>query len=212
MWNLVLKDILLQKKIFVILIIASVLLIIGFKDNVSAAYAFIATFIGYSFLTNSFYRDEKSEMMLNSLPINRISIVISKYLSLFIFILISMAISFLVFTFAKYTGMVQLSETINTEGMIGGLIGALFFNSILFPIYFKYGYLKTRHVTMILFLGIFFVFTAFAKVFGEKIQPFIVYLSSIPEITMRFVILAICLIILLLSFTLSYKVYKYKEL
>ncbi|KAA8677550.1 ABC-2 transporter permease [Clostridium sp. HV4-5-A1G] len=212
MWNLVLKDILLQKRTFVILVLISILFTISFKDNTSVIYTSTAVFTGYAFLSNSFYRDERTEMMLNSLPINRINIVISRYLSLFIVLIISTVVLSLVFIFTKYTGIVQPPASVNTEDIIVALISILLFSSILIPIYFKYGYLKTRYVVMILFLGTYFVFMAFAKIFGEKIQPFIIYLSGISEITMRFIILAICLIVLLLSFFLSYEAYKNKEL
>ena len=41
MWNLVLKDILIQKRTFIIIIIASMLLVTGFKNNISAFYSFL---------------------------------------------------------------------------------------------------------------------------------------------------------------------------
>ncbi|HBC97422.1 MAG TPA: ABC-2 transporter permease [Clostridium sp.] len=212
MWNLVLKDILIQKRTFIIIIIASMLLVTGFKNNISAFYSFLVPFTTYAFLTNSFYQDERAEKILNSLPINRINIVAAKYLAVFIFALISIAISFLLFIFAKYTGMVQLPRIINVEDITGGLIGALFLSCALFPLYFKYGYLKTRYVMLILFLGIFFIFIALAKIFGERAQHIFIYLDSIPDTTMKFAITAVCLIIFSLSFALSYKVYKNKDL
>lgn len=215
MWNLVLKDILIQKKTFIITILICLPLVFAFKgnsSNTSVVYSFVAAFTAYAFLTNSFYRDEGAEVMLNSLPINRTTIIISKYLSLLVFVLISMVILFLFLTFAQYTGLIHLSRTINAEGILGGLITALFLSCILFPVYFKFGYSKTRYVTIILFFGMFFVFMAFAKIFGRKVQPVIIYLSSIPEITMKFIIMAICFIVFALSFILSYTAYKNKDL
>ncbi|MHC6180154.1 ABC-2 transporter permease [Clostridium sp. JNZ X4-2] len=214
MWNLVLKDLLIQKKTFIITILTCLPLVFAFKGNsgdTSVVYSFVATFTAYAFLSNSFYRDEGAEVMLNSLPINRTTIIISKYLSLLVFVLISMIILFLFLTFAQYTGLIHLARTINTEGILGGLIAVLFLSCILFPLYFKFGYLKTRYAVMALFLGIFFVFTAFAKVLGKKVQLVSTYLKGIPEISMKFIIMAICFIVFSVSFTLSCKVYRNKD-
>ncbi|MEY8000055.1 ABC-2 transporter permease [Clostridium sp. Mt-5] len=215
MWNLVLKDLLIQKKTFIITILTCLPLVFAFKGtsgDTSVVYSFVATFTAYAFLTNSFYRDEGAEVMLNSLPINRTTIIISKYLSLLVFVLISMVILFLFLTFAQYTGLTHLSRTINTEGILGGLITVLFLSCILFPVYFKFGYSKTRYAVMVLFLGMFFVFTAFAKIFVKKVQLVSTYLSSIPEITMDFIIITICLVVFSISFILSYTAYKNKDL
>ncbi|MBV4414961.1 ABC-2 transporter permease [Clostridium tyrobutyricum] len=212
MVNLILKDILIQKKSFILVIILSFLLLITSKRHLEGIYPFIAVFTVYAFVATSFYKDEKIEIMLNSLPVNKVTIVISRYLSTFIFVITNIIILSLIAILVKYIGILYLPNVINIESILVSLIITIFLVCILLPIYFKYGYFSTRYITIVLLVSIFFIFISLPKISGEKVQYMYIYLNSIPETIMKSIILLLCCIVFLVSTTLSCNIYKNKDL
>lgn len=85
MFNLVLKDILLQKKTLMIL-----LPILFFYLFTGASTSYVAIIFCIAIIMNAFALDEKSSinLLLNSLPYTRKEIVSSKYIGAFVFIIL----------------------------------------------------------------------------------------------------------------------------
>ena len=100
MLNLVIKDILVQKKIFIASILYIIFFVIAFQSLGMGMYTAAIVAIVYLMVSGGFAYDDKSksDIMLNSLPIKRENIVMSKYISLFVYIAIG-TIAYIVVTF-----------------------------------------------------------------------------------------------------------------
>lgn len=162
MFNLVIKDLLVQKKYipFSAAFGLMMLLLFGLQGGplVPASYVFIPFAISYFFLINSCQAEEKnnSEIILNSLPISRKEIVMSKYL-------LSLLITLATLAFVSLAGGILISVGIAGMTLITylestlALVLSLFFLSLYLPLFFKFGHGKTQAFTMVVFLLLFFV-------------------------------------------------------
>ncbi|MCH3963113.1 MAG: ABC-2 transporter permease [Clostridium sp.] len=209
MINLILKDILIQKKTFIIIILVSLLTSINFKDDPSLMFAFISNFSAYALVTGTFYKDEKANVMLNSLPINRITIVMSKYISILIFGLLGILSAFILPNLMQSLYIIQLSGKMTLEYILGSFAGVLLLSCSVLPVYFKYGYAATRYAAIGLFLVIFFAFTTIGKI--QNVKHITNYLGSLPDNIITAGIVITMFIIFLVSFFISYSIYKGKN-
>lgn len=217
MLNLVFKDILIQKKSFLVAILYGAVFTFTFSNTNTPETIFIAvpSVIGYLFVTYACAYDDKnkSEIMLNSLPISRKDIVLSKYLSIILYVLIGVCISFIFTTSFKYLGFGHINRFMTLEDVVGAIIVISLLSSIYYPIYFKFGYLKSKYLSTFMLVGTLFIPTAIVELAGKSTSANIIeYLSKVPEGILRFSIILILIVIALLSASLSLKIYLNRDL
>ena len=219
MINLIWKDITVQKKrSFFFIIVYILVFAISFRDLGEIMFTACATATAYLFLTTACYYDDKnkSEILLNCLPIERTNIVLAKYLTIFVYIVIS----FIVYTLMRSLMIIlpfsiELHHvTFNSLG--GGLLGISLISSIYLPFFFKYGYAKTKYISVVLFLGLFVIVPNIVTLLGDLINelpiPSVVEFANNPTDTqVTVVLLAFSTILLLVSTMFSIKIYKGKE-
>ncbi|WP_144612643.1 ABC-2 transporter permease [Bacillus cereus] len=151
--QLVLKDMMLQRKLgFVYLICLFFLAIVDFRSD-----SFLMTFIMFipvlGTMLSMIYEDRnKSEMVINSLPFQRKEIVIAKYI--FVSILVTLG-GF----FSLVISLIQLQNENTTAFMLwgeilGGITGGLVYSIIVLPIEFSVGYSSAKQIAP--FIGIAF--------------------------------------------------------
>ncbi|MGF9765925.1 ABC-2 transporter permease [Bacillus albus] len=151
--QLVLKDMMLQRKLsFVYLICLFFLAIVDFRSD-----SFLMTFIMFipvlGMMLSMIYEDRnKSEMVINSLPFQRKGIVIAKYI--FISILVTLGVFF-----SLVISLIQLQNENATAFMLwgeilGGITGGLVYSIIVLPIEFSVGYSSAKQIAP--FIGIAF--------------------------------------------------------
>ncbi|WP_166701827.1 ABC-2 transporter permease [Bacillus albus] len=151
--QLVLKDMMLQRKLsFVYLICLFFLAIVDFRSD-----SFLMTFIMFipvlGMMLSMIYEDRnKSEMVINSLPFQRKEIVIAKYI--FVSILVTLG-GF----FSLVISLIQLQNEDTTAFMLwgeilGGITGGLVYSIIVLPIEFSVGYSSAKQIAP--FIGIAF--------------------------------------------------------
>lgn len=151
--QLVLKDMMLQRKLsFVYLICLFFLAIVDFRSD-----SFLMTFIMFipvlGMMLSMIYEDRnKSEMVINSLPFQRKEIVIAKYI--FVSILVTLG-GF----FSLVISLIQLQNENTTAFMLwgeilGGITGGLVCSIIVLPIEFSVGYSSAKQIAP--FIGIAF--------------------------------------------------------
>ncbi|MED2183060.1 MULTISPECIES: ABC-2 transporter permease [Bacillus] len=151
--QLVLKDMMLQRKLsFVYLICLFFLAIVDFRSD-----SFLMTFIMFipvlGMMLSMIYEDRnKSEMVINSLPFQRKEIVIAKYI--FISILVTLGVFF-----SLVISLIQLQNENTTAFMLwgeilGGITGGLVYSIIVLPIEFSVGYSSAKQIAP--FIGIAF--------------------------------------------------------
>lgn len=221
MFNLVLKDLVIQKKYILLSVmyplIFSATMFNGTDGSSSTGFVVIPIMIAYILLIGACGHDDKNkaDMLLNSLPINRIDLVIAKYLSTFVFIFIGLGITFMVTAALNFLGVIHLNTLMSLEGVVGASISIIILSSLFFPINFKFGYQKARYVNTMLFMAMFIVPVSLAKFIKKGIgapPSFIIYLNSQPDWIVGSFMLIIALIIMVVSLLISARIYVNKDL
>ncbi|WP_002145767.1 ABC-2 transporter permease [Bacillus cereus] len=143
--QLVLKDIVLQRKLgFVYLICLFFLAIVDFRsDSFLMTLSIAIPFLGMV-LSMGYEGKNKSEIIVNSLPFERKDIVIAKY----IFVSILVALGGI---FSLVVGLIQLQNEHITVFMLwgeilGGITGGLVYSMIVLPIEFSVGYSSAKQI------------------------------------------------------------------
>jgi ABC-2 type transport system permease protein len=154
MFNLVLKDLLIQKKSLILSLIYGVLFTVTFK-NISSTICPLV--IVYMLLMSACAYDDKSksDIMLNSLPIRRKNIVLAKYLSIFVYLIIGVGISAAVTIVLKTTGVSINMALFDSKNLIMCIISVMILSAVYFPINFKFGYVISKYIGIIFFVLIF---------------------------------------------------------
>lgn len=163
--------------------------------------------------------------MLNSLPIRRMDIVFAKYLSVFLYAALVIVFFLLAQTVVTVMGISISITKISLEGIAGALIAMALLISVYFPIYFKFGYLRSRIVGTILFVVSIFLFpmgiTLAQGVGGmnnpilqsivTSLQTFAGWLQTQADWQIASYILALALILTAASAHLSLRFYTRRE-
>ncbi|MFK4331382.1 ABC-2 type transport system permease protein [Bacillus sp. RC240] len=151
--QLVLKDIVLQRKLgFAYLICLFFLAIVDFRsDSFLMTISLSIPFLGMV-LSMSYEGKNKSEIIVNSLPLQRKGIVIAKYIFVSILVALGGILSLVV-------GLIQLQNEHITGFMLwgeilGGITGGLVCSIIVLPIEFSVGYNSAKQIAP--FIGIAF--------------------------------------------------------
>jgi ABC-2 type transport system permease protein len=159
MLNLILKDILIQKKSVLFAFGYCFFLIFAFQSLEDMGFVSATIVVVYILILSAFaYEDKnKTEVMLNSLPISRRDIILSKYLSVFVFTGLGLIAYMAAATVVKLINLPLYVSSISLPGIIGLLIAVTFMASIYFPVIFKFGYIKSKLFNVVIFLFFFFV-------------------------------------------------------
>lgn len=224
MYNLIKKDILIQKKSILFAIVYSFIIFVGMNDQIfnRGIYTAGCVAITYMLILGSIGYEEKnkSEIILNSLPVNRATIVCSKYLSVIVFILLSALLMSLSGVLLNLTGLVQKVRLVSFSDIVGIFISIGLLVSIYFPFIFKFGYTNMRIVNIFVFLFVFFAIFSLPGFithhFGKQtvkdsLSSLIAIAKNIPDWLIGAVMILIVLIMMLISLVVSLRVYKNKE-
>ncbi len=218
MIHLIKKDILMQKKtiglsllfIFIFTFTLSEIGPSGLVVNILAVTYMLV--LGASAVEDK----NNSDIMLISLPIKKSTIVFSKYISVYIFAAYAALINFLIYYIITQLNLSIEVIPFTSNGLYLSLVAATLFCAITLPLIFKYGFLKSRVISIILF----FVFISGGlslvdnlsknenSIFIKKIANL---LNSSSDIQIALLSLIPVVIILFISYTLSLKFYKNRE-
>jgi|GEM_PF-886898 len=233
MFNLVLNDIAISKRAFVVALIACFTMNLFFINAPAFVYVVTPPLISYEFFKNSCAYDYKYnlDIMFNSLPVSRRDIVLSKYIDSIVFLIFSIIIT-TIFTFIfssinisgpgvsafihvnelLHLNMVDSLMNFQTISMSCIIITALLI-AIYIPIYFKFEYLKVRNVFAIVSILIYFIPILFIKIIGdENTYKFVNYFSSVSGVIASIVIISISFLMLYISVNISIKFYESRDL
>ncbi|MCU5377624.1 ABC-2 transporter permease [Bacillus cereus] len=149
--QLVLKDMMLQRKLsFVYLICLFFLVIVDFRSGSFLLTLSVSIPVLGTIWSTSYEARNKSETILNSLPLQRKEIVIAKYIFVSMLVVLGVVFSLLV-------GLIQLRNGNITGFMLwgailGGITGGLVYIMIVLPIEFSVEYSSTKQAAY--FMGI----------------------------------------------------------
>lgn len=222
MVNLVLKDIMIQKKSFLTAVMFAFIMVIALQGSLGpGAYMMGAMGIVFVLIAGAFMYDEKSrgDILINSLPLKRKEIVKARYLSLVVFSIIAVVLVYAAGTAVRLVGFPVSLASLNIPELSIIFILLIFMFSIYIPIYFKYGYVKSRIVNLVLYItlfGVSGVITGVRKAIVENPKDSLTIkllsiLNNIPDWMIGPVILLVLLLLLLISMSLSIRFYAKRE-
>ncbi|HAF16758.1 MAG: ABC-2 transporter permease [Thermacetogeniaceae bacterium] len=165
MFNLLMKDLLIQKKTLGYLLFYIPILLLVFTstsmegDIAVVLYATSTCFIVYLLIAGACSYDEqnRSEVFLNSLPIRRKDIVFSKYLSILVYAVFGLTAGILIALIYNVLGLGEPVRYPAVKDLFGALCGAIIIGAAYYPLYFKFGSIKTRLLHVIVIMAIFLI-------------------------------------------------------
>ncbi|MDZ4438675.1 ABC-2 transporter permease [Bacillus cereus] len=204
MYNLLLKDILIQKFFFLFYIG----LIVLYQVNESS-FVITVSVVGTMFIINSHYYDNKGngQMLINSLPYSRNEIILSKYIGASIFAVITTIFTlFLQWFFAK----IQISNELDfgtPQTIWISFIIIMLFTAFFLPFFYRF---KNKYLLTI-FTLIFFM----ALIGWKNINKSLGIMEDIQKISIELtaneiysVLSSITLVIFISSYFVTVKIYK----
>lgn len=161
MKQLLMKDFIVQRNLFIWYIIYPFLFYMATHDNHST-FTLTTVIIPVMIVIRTFYSDERneSEKMLNSLPICRKQMIQAKYVFALTILMISVIIAY-------FTVGIQLRmETVDFIKMtvVPSMSISFIIFSFMLPMYFMLGYQKTFIMTLFLLIAPIFILEVFFKV------------------------------------------------
>ncbi|MFJ6209167.1 ABC-2 transporter permease [Lysinibacillus sp. NPDC092081] len=203
MINLILKDVLIQKKIILFYIVTIILyLLSGISSLILLGFVYSVVFIMSAF---SYDEKDNANILLNSLPYTRKEIVSSKYIGSLIFATI--------FIFIVYIGDFLLN---GKEVLFIWKEMLLIFSlvmvaiSFMFPISYKF---KTQYLMIVsgALFGIYLlIINTFIPNFNDKLRELIQRFLTLQETEMYLIAILTIIILYIGSWLLSIRIYERK--
>lgn len=220
--SLLLKDFFLLKKHLWFALFYSFIMffIFGFQvSNVQGMiYSIGATMISYTMLMYTTAYDDKnnSEVLINSLPLSRNKIVLSRYVSIFIFIVIGISSMVVAGYVLKTIEIIKVSWILRSEDILGAILGSSFISFLYLPAYYKFGYVKAKFFNLLLFavaFGLPMIIGTYLKGIEKPpwVDQLIANLISQSDFIIGLYIIIFTIILGLISYQLSITVYKKRE-
>ena len=221
MLNLVIKDILIQKKSLLYAFLYTIFLSFSFsslKPVGLGLYVLCPLAASYLLTYNAVNYDDKnkSEIILNSLPIKREEIVIAKYISAIMYAVIGIIYSIVIGLIGNAAGFSIYAMSISLWNIILAFTSVCIFGALFLPVYFKYGAIRARVFNIILFMVIFFLPVATINYVSKNpnnilVQKFNYFINNTSSLMLNSLPLIIGIIIFLASTMISIRIYNNKE-
>lgn len=225
MSSLILKDLLIHKKMVLLsgVYIAVMLLIfqnVAGMGPAAGLAVFAAAMVAVTYMLTGnacAYEDKsKADVVLNSMPVTRAQIVAARYLSVYVFMVIGVVYYVLI------TGAINLAHLplkvhpLSGEGLLGAAFAVTLMNSIYLPTYFKWGYIKSRMISVILFFTFFFGANMLAEAVYKNqesalIKPLLQFIAAKPDALLGTGLILLIMVMLAVSYLISLKIYRRRE-
>jgi ABC-type transport system involved in multi-copper enzyme maturation permease subunit len=220
MINLIIKDFMLQKKYIYFAVGYGVFIFFAFQhagfNNFIYSMGSIA--ISYIFIASAINHDEKdnANVVLISLPIKRYRIVLAKYITILTVIALSLAVMGLLGAVFKVVGFPTVVRFINISDAIITFVSVGLLSSVYYPINLKFGSSYLRIFNVFIFMLVFFLPKTIAELLTEYrdsvfVRFITVMKAGLPDWLKVSLAVVITLFIIVLSFTISVKIYNNKE-
>ncbi|MCC2461263.1 ABC-2 transporter permease [Bacillus mobilis] len=210
MKQLILKEFFLQKKMFPFYFLIPILSV--FRNSVEPMGIAIGLFITCSTIIYiSFYYEEKSktEKVLVSLPIMRKEIVVAKYISTILFIIVGFSITSIV----VILGNILLNRDIVMPGyaIFSAIVATLIYCVVTIPTNYIGGYKAITVLNVIMIFPLMGMIGLMCNIFGDEI--IMLKLLHSQEVTLAMSVVGIgVLVSIVISMLLSMKMFQEAEL
>ena len=205
MFNLILKDILLQKKIIAFIFLYAIIFVFAFQSSEIFGFVAVVMAVTYTSMNTiaSIEDKNKADVLLNSLPIRRKKLILAKYISIWIYMFMGILSYIIVTNLIKAFGLPIKVFPITVEAIMAAIISVVLINSIYLPVFFKFGYTKSRIISLILFISIFFGISTGMNAIGFHQNKMISeFFTNLSDIQITSLTIALAFLILLCSYLL----------
>lgn len=214
MLALILKDIALQKKYIALSLVYVLIFLLAFQNSDVSSLTISLIIVAYTLVNTSAAMEDKSkaDILLNSLPISRRKLVLEKYLNVLVYMVIASIYYLIVTTVINILNLPINISPIKLNTLLFSIFSVILMINIYFPVLFKYGYLKSRIVSFIMFFGIIFSSSSLFKYIENNINiKFNTIFESLSESYIMALFIGLTLIITFFSYMLSVKIYTNRE-
>ncbi|MBT9173273.1 MAG: hypothetical protein DDT21_01667 [Syntrophomonadaceae bacterium] len=225
MSSLILKDMLIQKKTVLLSGVYIAVMLLIFQNVAGmgpaaglAVFAAAMVTVTYMLTGNACAYEDKSkaDVVLNSMPVSRAQIVAARYLSVYVFMVIGVVYYVLI------TGAIRLAHLPvkvyppSGEGLLVGAFAVTLMNSVYLPTYFKWGYIKSRMISLILFFVFFFGGNILAEAVYKNresvlMKPLLQFAADQPYALLVTGLIFLIMVMLYVSYLISLKIYLRRE-
>ncbi len=214
MGHLILKDLLLQKRMLLLAFVYVLMFTFAFQGMGEEQLVAIISAVGYMFVMMGGAWEEKnnSDVLWNSLPASKWKIVGSKYLSTPLYVVIVIAVYWVVSTVLFMLRVPIKATPLDLVGAGVGMLAVFMTASVYYPVYFALGYTKSRYWHFILFFGIMILGPMLANLFPQKPAWVDPLLEGLPSLTSILILVGFGIAIMVgISFLLSLRFYEGRE-
>jgi len=220
-YNLIIKDLILQRKTWLFPFFYGFFLFLVFNDPLFKDFIYNMGVIAVSYVmimtAVSFDEKNSTDIILLSLPLNRKKVILEKYILVFIIVPIGLLIMGFIGAVIKLSGLIEIPRLVNINDFLFSLSSVLLLSGIYYPSYYKLGYKYSRYINLVLFLFLFFLpnwLTQYLINNVDRNGPFAQRLMEIlnyPTWFIGCILLAITLIFAFISYLISVRIYMKKE-
>lgn len=218
MIQLILKDILLQKKRLLYFPVLYNIFIIIVLQEYLASFLVAGIVVSYIMLqTAVVYEDmNKSEIIINSLPIKKKKIILARYLSVFVYLVISIVIYLIVSSLFVLLHLPFKVQPVTISGVVTIIMSLGMLVSIYLPVFYKYGYIKAKLFHILFIMAAFSLPTTIVNIFKDSPDAAVVkyinmFINGLSTGEFSFIILLFTILVMSLSIYISVKFYKKRE-
>lgn len=222
MFNLIYKDIFINKKSTANLLFSlmlNIVAIIVFNYFIgSYVYIAIPCIFAITLILSCCGAGEKNDVdiLFNSLPTSRRELVLSKYLSTFIFFLAGSMLTAIVILVKSLLGYGEIKYFVDFISISISLVFTSLYISLYFPIYFYFGYLKSqavsKFISFIVFIGIIVAIMIRIIIKQGMENKVLNKLSGIMNFRVIIISIVFSILITMVSSIISLRIYSNREL
>lgn len=220
MYRLLMKDFMLLKKTLWVITFYSFLAFFLFSsENIGdVVYMMGISMISYLLVMyiTAFDDRNKSEILINSLPLIRKEVVRSRYISVFIFIITGTVFMYIAGLILRGFHIINLTRGLQLMDLTGASVSILLLCSLYLPLFFKMGYMKAKLFNFAIF-GLFFMVPPLIQGLinnmdkPQWIDELITSLSNISDWNLSLIFIGGMCIIYGLSYIISLQFYQRRE-
>lgn len=211
MFHLIKKDVLMQKRTLLLSLLIMVFFSFTLSPMGTAGLTVSIWAICYLFVYGAGMLEEKTngDKLLVSLPIRKNTIVMSKYVSVYVFAAYALLVNFIIRMLANLFQIPHFSFPFTLEAVASTFIAVTLIFSLSFPLIFKVGFMKSRLTNYVVLFAFLFGGHAIAGQLSNGAGIDFSLARSDTGLTIL-VVLAL-LIIVIASFSLSLAFYRRRE-
>ncbi len=220
MRNLIIKDLILQKKYFLYTLGYGIFMFLVFNNQLFNDFIYSMGSIAMSYVSImyliTFDSRYKTDTVLNSLPIKRRDVIMAKYLTFLAIIALSLLIMSIIGGVFNIIGLIRVRRYISFYDVIMTFVSIVILSSIYYPLNLRFGGYFVRIFTTFLFIGALFLPKVSAEFLDEnmynpKFESVFKILINTNGQVLIFGALMFIVILMFVSYKISLKIYSNKE-